>query len=107
MTGWLTSGAAALVKIGAELRSGGKILGGPSSVLGIGEACIAGLRKVIKMHKIGKRWAGTEFRESGEADSCVCLFPLTLYSPALWTCLWVRADFLFLCLFMCFCRPMG
>ena len=55
MTGWLTSGAAALVKIGAELGSGGKILGGPKSVLEIGEACIAGLRKVIKMHKIGRK----------------------------------------------------
>ena len=53
MAGWLTSGVAALVKIGAEIGSGGKILGRLRPAPEIGEACMAGLRKVIKMHKIG------------------------------------------------------
>ena len=53
MAGWLTSGVTALVKIGADIGSGGKILGRIRPGPEMGDACMAGLRKVIKMHKSG------------------------------------------------------
>ena len=53
MAAGLTSGVTALSIIGAEIGNGGKLLGRHGPAPEMGDACMAGLRKVIKMHKIG------------------------------------------------------
>ena len=53
MAAGLTSDVTALSIIGAEIGNGGKLLGRHGSAPGMGDACMAGMREVNKIHRIG------------------------------------------------------
>ena len=53
MAGGLTSSVTALSIIGAEIGKGGKLLGRHGPAPEMGDACMAGRRRVNKMHRIG------------------------------------------------------